>query len=199
MVVTKGAETRQRIVDKAMELASTLGIEGITLGVLASELELSKSGLFAHFKSREALQVAVLEDAAERFRRTVVEPAYRARRGEGRVRALFERWLTWSEAQFQPGGCVFIASANDLDDRPGPVRDVLVRSQRDWLAALAQSVRAAVEEKHFKAAVGPEQFAFEMYALVLGYHHYQRLLREPKSGERVRQAFESLVASARID
>jgi len=197
MAPSKGETTRQKIVDRALELASVQGIEGLTLGVLASSLELSKSGLFAHFRSREALQIAVLEAAVERFRRIVVEPAFRAPRGEPRVRALFEHWVAWGEAKFQPGGCVFIASASDLDDRPGPVREVLVQGQKDWLSALAQAAHVAIEEGHFAKKVDPEQFAFELYTLVSGYTHYHRLLREPRSEARVRAAFERLLSSAR--
>lgn len=197
MALTKGESTRQRIVDRALELASVEGIEGLTLGVLASSLELSKSGLFAHFRSREALQIAVLEEAAQRFRRVVVEPAFRAPRGEPRVRALFEHWIAWGEARFQPGGCVFIASSTELDDRPGPVRDVLVQSQRDWLSAISHAVHIAKEEGHFAGTLDPDQFAFELYALVTGYTHHHRLLRDPSSEARVRAAFERLLSSAR--
>lgn len=197
MAVTKGESTRQRIVDRALELASVEGIEGLTLGVLASSLSLSKSGLFAHFRSREALQIAVLQEAAERFRRVVVEPAFRAPRGEPRVRALFERWVAWGEAKFQPGGCVFVASSTELDDRPGPVRDVLVQGQRDWLSALAHAAHIAVEEGHFARALDVDQFAFELYALVTGYTHHHRLLRELRSRERLQTAFERLLSFAR--
>jgi AcrR family transcriptional regulator len=196
MAVSKGEHTRQRIVDKALELASVAGIEGLTLGVLATSLELSKSGLFAHFRSREALQIAVLEEAASRFRRLVVEPAFRAARGEPRVRALFDRWIAWGEADFNPGGCVFVTASTELDDRPGPVRDVLLQGQRDWLSGIAQCVHVAIDEGHFARGLEPEQFAFELYALVLGYTHHHRLLREPGSEARVRVAFERLLTSA---
>lgn len=196
--LSKGEETRQRILAQALSLASTLGIEGLTLGVLASSLGLSKSGLFAHFRSREALQVAVLDTAAERFRELVVVPALRAPRGEPRVRVLFDKWLEWGKAKFQPGGCVFVAAAAELDDQPGPVRDKLVQTQKDWLGALTQAASIAVEEGHFRKDLDPAQFAFEMYALVLGFHHHSRLLREPGSTKRARVAFERLVESARV-
>jgi AcrR family transcriptional regulator len=194
---SKGADTRQRILDQAFALASTKGIEGITLGVLANSLELSKSGLFAHFRSREALQMAVIETAAERFRRFVVVPALGAPRGEPRVRALISRWMEWGKAEFQPGGCIFVSASAELDDRPGPVRDVLVQAQLDWMATIAQAVRSAIEEGHFHKDVDPEQFAFEIYGLALSFHHHSRLLRQSGSGARARVAFERLVASAR--
>jgi AcrR family transcriptional regulator len=196
VVQSKGQETRCRILNHALALASASGIEGLTLGVLASSLELSKSGLFAHFRSREALQIAVLEVAAERFKETVVAPALRAPRGEAQVRALFQRWLDWGKAKFQPGGCVFVSAAAELDDRPGPVRDVLVQGQRDWMSLLAKCARDAVDGEQFRKDVDPEQFAFELYALVLGFHHHSRLLREPQAVKRVRVAFDRLMDSA---
>jgi AcrR family transcriptional regulator len=195
---SKGSDTRQRILEQALALASTTGIEGLTLGVLASSLELSKSGLFAHFRSREALQVAVLEVATERFRQFVVLPGLRAPRGEPRLRALITRWAEWGTAKFQPGGCIFVAAAAELDDRPGPVRDVLVKGQLDWFATIAQAVRSAVEEGHFRADVDPDQFAFEVYGIALSLHHHSRLIRQPGALAHAQAAFERLVASARV-
>src|SRR5215475_1946446 len=171
----KGHDTRQRILDQALALASTSGIEGLTLGVLASSLELSKSGLFAHFRSREALQIAVIEAAAERFRQFVVVPALRAPRGEPRVRALISRWMEWGKAEFQPGGCIFVSAAAELDDRPGPARDVLVQAQKDWLGIIAHAARSAIDEGHFHKDVDPDQFAFEAYGIALSLHHHSRL------------------------
>ncbi|HEX3597093.1 MAG TPA: TetR/AcrR family transcriptional regulator, partial [Polyangiaceae bacterium] len=151
----------------------------------------------AHFRSREALQIAVLEVAAERFREHVVMPALRAPRGEPRLRALITKWVEWGRAKFQPGGCIFVAAAAELDDRPGPVRDVLVKAQRDWFATISQAVRSAVEEGHFRADVDPDQFAFEVYGIALSYHHHSRLLRQPGALARSQAAFERLVDSSR--
>jgi len=194
---TKGEETRQRILDGALNLASTQGIEGVTIGELASALDLSKSGLFAHFRSKEALQIAVLRTAAERFTRLVIVPALKAPRGEPRVRALFERWLTWVISEEIPGGCIFITAAAELDDRPGPVRDVLVQSQKDLLGTVAHAARIAVDEGHFRADLDLEQFAFELYAVLLSFHHATRLMRDPRAKERAQRTFERLIASAR--
>lgn len=194
---TKGEETRQRILDGALALASTQGIEGVTIGDLASALDLSKSGLFAHFRSKEALQIAVLQAAAERFTRVIIVPALKARRGEPRVRALFERWLTWGNSAEMPGGCIFITAAAELDDRPGPVRDVLVQGQKDLLGTVAQAARIAVEEGHFGAELDVEQFAFELYAILLSFNHATHLMRDPRAKERAQRAFEHLIASAR--
>ncbi len=194
---SKGSDTRQRILDQALALASTTGIEGLTLGVLASSLDLSKSGLFAHFRSREALQVAVLEVAAERFRQFVVFPALAEPRGESRLRALITKWVEWGGAKFQPGGCIFVSAAAELDDRPGPVRDVLVKAQRDWFSTISQAVRGAVEEGHFRADVDPDQFTFEVYGIALSLHHHSRLMRQPGALARAQAAFERLVESSR--
>jgi len=195
----KGEDTRNGILGTALSLASEVGLEGLSIGALAERAGMSKSGLFAHFGSKEELQVAVLDEATRRFVEIVVAPALKARRGEPRVRALFERWMLWSKQDFQPGGCVFLAASVELDDRPGPARDRLVASQRDWLSALATAARIAVEEGHFRADLDPDQFAFELYAIAQGYHQLTRLLRDPRAPRRARAAFDRLVADARRD
>jgi AcrR family transcriptional regulator len=193
----KGEVTRQAILQRATALASAVGLEGLTIGKLAEELELSKSGLFAHFGSKETLQVAILEHAAERFVELVVQPGLRAPRGEPRLRSLFDHWRQWPKLNPMPGGCIFVASAIELDDRPGPARDLLVRQQRDWLDLLAATVRGAVTEGQFRRDVDPEQFAHDFYAVMLGFHHALRLLRDPKAEKRAVRGFERLVEAAR--
>lgn len=193
--MAKGDETREAILDTALTLASTGGFEGLSIGTLAQAVGLSKSGLFAHFGSKEDLQLAVLRSAVDRFVADVIAPALRERRGEPRVRALFERWLAWEGAR--PGGCPFLAVSNELDDRPGPVRDYLVQSQRDWLDALANAARIAVAEGHFRADLDAERFAYESYSAILAFHHFHRLLRDPGAEERCRGSFEELLARSR--
>ncbi len=193
----KGEQTRSAILERALSLATQVGLEGLSIGRLAEDLHLSKSGLFAHFGSKEALQVQTLEQAAEHFSELVVRPALAAPRGEPRVRDLFERWLKWPEAMRQPGGCIWVAAAVDLDDRPGPARDRLVQQVGEWLDFLAGAVRIAVEEGHFHRKVDPEQFAFDMYGIMLIYHTTSRLLGDPKALRRARRSFEALLASAR--
>ena len=195
--LTKGEETRATILDQALASASRLGLEGLTIGNLADAVGMSKSGLFAHFRSKEDLQLRVLETAVRRFVETVVAPALKEPRGEPRVRALFERWLDWEKADFQPGGCIFIATANELDDRPGPLRDRLVAYQRDWLQAIATAARIAVEEGHFDADVDVRQFAYDLYAVILAYHHFSRLMDDPSAEARARSSFEGLLETAR--
>ena len=184
--MAKGEETREAILDTALALASTGGLEGLSIGTLAQAVGLSKSGLFAHFGSKEELQLAVLRTASDRFVAKVITPALKAPRGEPRIRALFERWLAWEAAAFA-GGCPFLAVSNELDDRPGPVRDYLVQSQRDWLDVLANAARIAMAEGHFRADLDPRQFAYEIYSLILAFHQFHRLLREPDTEQRCRE------------
>jgi AcrR family transcriptional regulator len=193
----KGDETREAILGGALKLASRVGVEGLTIGSLADELGLSKSGLFAHFKSKEGLVVQTLERAAERFAEVVIQSTLAAPRGEPRVRMLFERFLRWPELVPQPGGCIFVGAAIELDDRPGPARACLVRLRREWLAFVAGSVRRAIEVGHFHRRVDPEQFAFEMEGIGLMWHHATRLLADPRADERAHRAFEALIAAAR--
>jgi AcrR family transcriptional regulator len=193
----KGEETRDAILERALALASRIGLDGLTIGTLADELGLSKSGLFAHFRSKEALVVQLLERAADKFTEVVVKPALAAPKGEPRVRALFERFLRWPELVPQPGGCVFVQASVELDDQPGAARDVLARLWKQRLELVAGAVRRAIDAGHFHAKVDPEQFAFEMDGIGLAWHHASRLLRDPRATKRAHQAFEKLLASAR--
>jgi AcrR family transcriptional regulator len=193
--VTKGEETRQAILEKAFQLATVNGLSGLSIGRLAEEMGLSKSGLFAHFGSKEALDVAVVEEASRQFVQEVMVPALRHPRGEPRLRALFDGWLAWGG---RPGGCFFVGASAELDDRPGPPRDALVRAQKDWVDELAKATRIAIHEAHFRDDVDPEQFAFEIYSLMLGAHLFMRFLREPKALARTKHSFERLVASASV-
>jgi AcrR family transcriptional regulator len=195
--VGKGEVTRQAILERATALASGCGLEGVSIGPLAEDLGLSKSGLFAHFGSKEALQVEILRFAADRFVRAVVRPALAQPRGEPRVRAIFERWLGWSRSHAVPGGCLFVAAASELDDRPGPARDELVRLQREWMDSIAICFRSGIGEGHFRADADPEQFAHDLYSVMLGYHHAQRLLRDAAADSRARASVEALLAAAR--
>ncbi len=196
VVVRKGELTRQAIVERAARMASRVGIEGLTIGALADELQLSKSGLFGHFKSKEALQLQVLEFGIERFIDTVIKPALAAPRGEKRVRAVFERWLEWPKVSGL-AGCMFVALSTELDDQPGPVRERLVQGQRDWLEVIANCVRTGITEGDFRSDVDADQFAHELYGIMLASHHAARLLRDNAAIERTRRAFERLLDSAR--
>ena len=133
---TKGEATREAILAHALGLATRIGFEGLTIGRLAEALQMSKSGLFAHFRSKEGLQLEILRFAGARMVETVVKPAFAVERGEPRVRALFDRWLAWEQSPDLPGGCPFMAASFELDDRPGPVRDFVVQNLRDWIDTL---------------------------------------------------------------
>lgn len=185
------------ILEHAASLASQLGLEGLTIGRLAGDLDLSKSGLFSHFQSKEQLQLQVLEFAAQRFVDCVVRPALQAARGEPRIRALFERWLRWPAESGLPGGCLFVALSAELDDRPGALRDRFVQLQKDWFEVLSNSARTAVAEGHFRQDLDPEQFAHDLYGAMLVGHHAARLLGDPKAARRTRTAFETLLVNAR--
>jgi AcrR family transcriptional regulator len=194
--MSKGQATRETILEQAIELARRVGLEGLTIGRLAADLDLSKSGLFAHFRSKEALQIQVLDAAAERFLNTVIRPALTAPRGTPRLRALFERWLDWEGRQRTPGGCIFVQAAVELDDRDGPARDRLVELQKHWLEVIATTARGAITEGHFKSSIDPEQFAYDVNGIMLAYHHSARLLRDPDGEQRARTAFENLLKTA---
>lgn len=183
--------------DHAWRLAHETGLEGVTLGTLATEAKLSKSGLFAHFKSKEALQLAVLESAVERFRTAVILPAMAAERGEPRLRALFKAWLDWVEGYQQPGGCLFMRMNQEYDDRPGPIRDALVESQQDWRTFIERTVKAAVESGFLRRECDTTQFAFEMQGIGFALKPARRLLGDELARQRAMQAFEALVQRER--
>jgi AcrR family transcriptional regulator len=186
------------ILERGTELASELGLSGVTIGILSESLGLSKSGLFAHFKSKDALDAALLDHTAVRFVDAVIRPALLEPRGEPRLRRLFALMVDWPLRSGLPGGCPMIAAAGELDDRPGLARDVLVGHQKDWLDTLANLARAAVREGHFKRDMSPEQFAFELNGIQLAHHQSARLLRDSEADRRAHRAFEALLERAKV-
>jgi AcrR family transcriptional regulator len=195
--MAKGAQTRDAILRRAVSLASVVGLEGLTIGGLASEMGLSKSGLISHFGTKETLQLAVLQAAATMFGARVVVPARRAPAGEPRVRALFEKWLEWPTSSDLPGGCPFVTATAELDDRPGVCRVFLTRVQREWFGVIQQAVREAKETGHFRRELDPMQFAFDMYAIFNAFHGFASLMNDRSAEGRARAAFEGLVRRAR--
>lgn len=193
----KGDVTRQQILDRAVALASKVGLGGLTIGTLADDLNLSKSGLFAHFQSKEALQLQILDAGSIKFVDTVVRPALKAPRGEPRLRALFDNWCRWPKHCSLQGGCLFVQVAAEFDDLAGPVKDKLVQLQRDWMDTLTNAARTAISEGQFRPDVDAEQFAYELYGIMLIYHHAYRLLADPTSREKANAAFNSLLDSRR--
>ena len=192
----KGEETRETVLREALAQSSQVGLRGITIGGLAESTGMSKSGLFAHFGSKDELQTAVMDYAADWFSRLVVRPALKEPRGEPRLRALFERWLGWGgfTDYALPGGCIFVAVASEFDDAPdSPVRTKVVQTERDLLDTLETIVRGGITEGHFREDCDPGQVAHDMMAIVLGYNFSARLLRDPAAQGRARAAFERLL------
>lgn len=188
---------RNAVLEKGLALASEVGLEGLTLERLAASVDVTRGGLYAHFDSKEEILREVLRTAVDRFVEEGVRPALAAPRGEPRVRALFDAWLEWTKAPPLPGGCVFISSATELDDRPGPLRDYLVETQRAWRRMLRRVVALAVKEGDFSDELDPEQFVYELYAVILVFHYFDRLFQDDEAEARARRAFDGLVERAR--
>lgn len=195
--MSKGTETKSTILDEAMAMASVYGLNGLSIGTLAERTGLSKSGLFAHFGSKEALQRSILESTIEWFTQDVIQPALQEPRGEPRIRALFERWLSWNRNDGLPGGCPLITASIELDDQPGPVRDFLAQQQTRWSDFLARTAELAVEEGHFRAGLDTQQFAFDFISIELGFNYAIRMLRKPQAKQQALAAFERLLSEAR--
>ncbi|HET9823173.1 MAG TPA: TetR/AcrR family transcriptional regulator [Burkholderiaceae bacterium] len=189
----KGQQTRAAILDAALGLASHMGLEGLSIGALAEVTQMSKSGVFAHFGSREELQISVIREYHAKFEEEVFYPALMAPRGLPRLRELFERWVKRVSVEID-SGCIYISGAVEFDDRPGPVRDALASMVRSWHQALERAIRLAVEEGHLKPETDPMQMLFELHGLILALHHDARFLQRPGALDRARQAFEHLLA-----
>jgi AcrR family transcriptional regulator len=194
--VSKGQQTKQAILDQAIDLASTVGLEKLSIGSLANATGMSKSGLFAHFQSKEQLQVQVLEEARKRFVDLVIAPALKKPRGEARIRAIFDNTMRRWERDL-PGGCIFHAVSAELDDQPGPARDYLVQIQRDQRETLKRAARIAIEEGEFREDLDLDQFVFELTSITAAYHHFGRLMHDPEAERLAYQAFESLLERSR--
>lgn len=189
----KGQQTRAAILDAALGLASHMGLEGLSIGALAEVTQMSKSGVFAHFGSREELQISVIREYHARFEEEVFFPAITEPRGLPRLRTLFERWVRRVSVEID-SGCIYISGAVEFDDRPGPVRDALASMVRAWHAALEKAIRMAIEEGHLREDTEPLQMLFEVHGLILALHHDARFLRLPGALDRARAGFERTVA-----
>jgi len=192
----KGEITRASILRHAVSVASVHGLEGLTIGRLAERSGLSKSGLFGHFGSKEALKLAVLESVVEDFRERVILPALREPTGVLRLRRLFAAWLDWAAEEQRDGGCPLLGASIELDDRPGELRDYLVDKQKAWLDCIARSAQKAIDERELRADLDVEQFAFQLNSVGLGFNFAHRLLGDRRARARAMRAFESLLASA---
>jgi len=191
----KGERTRDLILNEAIVLASRFGLEGLSIGSLAAQLDLSKSGLFAHFDSKEDLQLQTLKQAQHRFEETVVRPALAIPQGIPRLRVLFANWLdSLAQGDELTGGSLILAASAEYDDRPGAVRDLLIAGQRELRGAIAKAVRLAIGEGRLKPDTDPWQLTFELFGIVLAAHHDLRLLGDPHALDRARAALNRLVA-----
>lgn len=188
----KGQQTKQAIVDAALALAAEIGLEGLSIGALAEVTKMSKSGVFAHFGSREELQISVIRAHFDSFYTHVFEPSMQADRGLPRVRALFANWMKRVDAEIQ-SGCIFISGAVEFDDRPGLVRDALANSVNIWLAAVDRAVEQAREVGHLKPDTEAHQMAFEIHGLILALHFEARFLGLPGAVDRAIIGFENII------
>ena len=188
----KGQQTRAVILEAALTLASRMGLEGLSIGAIAELTHMSKSGVFAHFGSREELQISVVREYHRRFEEEVFFPAVQEARGLPRLRALFERWVQRVAVELD-SGCIYISGAVEFDDRPGPVRDALADMVRSWHSALARAIRIAVEEGHLRPDTDAMQMLFEVHGLILSLHHDERFLRIPGALDRARLGFARVV------
>ena len=196
MSMRKGEMTRAAILDVALELASRDGLEGLTIGLLADRMNMSKSGVFAHFGSREDLQIDVLKLYHRRFEQEVFFPSLKEPRGLPRLEAMFNRWLKRVSVEIA-SGCIYISGAVEYDDRPGPIREELVAMVRTWQGALLRCAQQAIECGDLKADTDPEQLVYEMYGLVLAVHHDARFLRIPGAVDRAHRGFARLIEDYR--
>jgi AcrR family transcriptional regulator len=177
--------------EQGLQKASQLGLEAVTIGTLAKETQLSKSGLFAHFQSKENLQIAILDHAAEDFTNYVILPALKVPRGLSRIRKLVELWIEWGSKL--PGGCIFVTAATEYSDRPGKIRDHLISQQEHWINSLKRLSQSAIKAGDFRADIDQDQFAYDLYSLLLGFHYFDRLLNNPKTKQRQEIALEDLL------
>ena len=193
----KGQQTRAAILDAALGLASHMGLEGLSIGALAEVTQMSKSGVFAHFGSREELQISVIREYHARFEEEVFFPSIREPRGLPRLRALFERWIRRVSIELD-SGCIYISGAVEFDDRPGPVRDALATMVRTWHAALERAILAAVDAGHLRPDTDAGQMLFEIHGLIMALHHDARFLRNDGVLERARIGFQRVLRDSEI-
>lgn len=195
---TKGERTRAAILETAVDIASVEGLEGLTIGRLANSVSMSKSGLFGHFGSKEDLQIATVAAAREIFVREVIAPALQAPRGLQRLWALCDGWLSYMEREVFPGGCFFISTSMEFDHKPGPVKDVIVENNRDWLNYLAVATQMAQEQNEIRADVEPAQLVFELHGMYMGANWEYQLFGDKGIGKRARFAILTRLYAAAI-
>lgn len=196
LMAERQGTTHHRILERGLELVSERGLTSVSLGALAERAGLSKSGLFAHFRSKQELQVELLRAAEQPLGREVVEPTMDTPEGLPRVRALIKQWLGWAARSGLPGGCPLYSAAFELDDAEGPVRDYLTQSKREWSGMLEGLVKTAVASGHLRVSLNAAQFVWQLEGIYLAHHVSQRLMRDPEADARALAAFETLIAAS---
>ena len=188
----KGQQTKAAIVDAALGLATQIGLEGLSIGAIAEVMHMSKSGVFAHFGSREELQISVVREYHARFEEEVFFPALQQPRGLPRLRAMFNNWMQRTSIELD-SGCIYISGAVEFDDRSGPVRDALAGSVQTWLTAMDRAVVQAKQAGHLHADADEHQVAFEIHGLILALHYEARFLKSPGSVARAHCGFDHVL------
>ena len=193
--MTKGDDTRQVILQAGLDMASQVGLEGVSIGALAKATQMSKSGLFAHFQTKEKLQLEILNLAAQLFSDHVIVPALRVEAGIPRIRTLVNNWIEWSSRL--TGGCIFVSASTEFSDKPGKVRDFLLKQQEDWIDTLSRIAHSAIKAGVFRENIDRKQFAFDLFSLLLGFHYYDRLLHDSKTRKHQEDALDRLLENYR--
>lgn len=189
--MNKGGETKNNILTIGLEMASQYGLEDVTIGSLAKNMNMSKSGIFGHFQSKENLQVLIINHAVKDFTENVVVPSLKVERGIPRIKVMVEKWINWGNGL--KGGCIFVSAGNEFSDRRGPVRDVLLNHQKSWLASLARLADSAIKAGDFRTDIDINQFAFDLYSLLLGFHYYHRMMKDTNTRKKQEKALDQLI------
>jgi AcrR family transcriptional regulator len=192
-----GNETRERILQEGLDLLSQSGLAGVTLGVLAEQVGMSKSGLFAHFRSKDEVQIGWLQQMAQVSMAHVVQPAMRAAEGLPRLEALVHNWLGWTTRAGLRGGCPVAAAMFELDDAEGAVRNQVLAMEKEWRGLLKQLVEQAIDHGHLRRDLDIDQFVWELCGIYLSHHASRRFIRDRKADGRADTAFQALLQRAR--
>jgi AcrR family transcriptional regulator len=193
----KGAQTRAAILNEATAMAGVHGLEGMSIGRLATVTGMSKSGLFSHFGSKEALQQAVLDNAVADLAVNVIGPAQQEARGEARLRALFRGWLEWGDSHDRPGGCPVASASIEFANRPGELHDFLADYHKLWLDRIRRMCQKAVSEGNFREGLDTRQFASEFHSIGLGFNLARRLLKDENAMQYAYTALDRLIRAVK--
>ena len=192
---SKGEETRAAILDAAVQHAGVEGFDALTIGTLATKTGLSKSGLFAHFGSKEELQIATLDEAVRRYTEVAFMPSLKAPRGLKRLTAMFDNWLHWTESCGLKA-CPMMSASTEFDDKPGAMHDAIAHHMQRLNQEIMRSVQTAIETGELAADTDPEQFAFELFGIIASCYRSRNLFKDGNANRRAEQAFKRLLATS---